>query len=289
MAVYRIYEGRRYSDVFWQAVSEWRRLARLEGIPFTITQGGHNGGAVSASASTHNGDAVDVRTRGLTQKQIARLVVLGRMVGIAVWFRTTNVARYGTRAQGFGVEHLHGVPNGWGHPSQAAANQAIAYRNGRDGLARNLEDLGPGHVSTYRTRTWAGYKAANTTPKGDTKMSEEMVRKVVKEEIANALATEYVASGKRQSLLLHILQDTVLGQARSAALGDLRTQLNAVASQLGVKIDQSKAAILSGINKELDESIHDAMVEHFPSMERAEADEIASTIFELLVTQLNKK
>lgn len=166
--IYRVYEGRRFSPEMWAAVSEWRRLARAEGIAFRITQGGFNRGGVSASAGTHDGDAIDLSVSGLTQTQVARLITLGRMVGIAAWFRTTKVAKWGTRAHGFGAYHIHGVPNGWGHPSRGARDQATAYRRGRDGLRQNGPDTGPGHVSTYRTRTWADYQkltASKPAPK----------------------------------------------------------------------------------------------------------------------------
>ena len=164
--IYRVYEGRRFSPEMWAAVSEWRRLARAEGIGFRITQGGFNNGGVAASAGTHDGDAIDLSVSGLTQAQVARLITLGRMVGIAAYFRTTKVAKWGTRAHGFGAYHIHGVPNGWGHPSRGARDQALAYRRGRDGLRQNGPDTGPGHVSTYRTRTWADYqKLAAPKPK----------------------------------------------------------------------------------------------------------------------------
>ena len=162
--VYRTYEGRRYSPEMWAAVSEWRRLARAEGIAFRITQGGFNNGAVAASGGTHDGDAIDLSVSGLTQAQVARLITLGRMVGLFASFRTTKVAKWGTRAQGFGAYHVHAVPNGWGHPSRGARDQALAYRRGRDGLRQNGPDTGPGHVSTYRTRTWPAYRALQAPP-----------------------------------------------------------------------------------------------------------------------------
>ena len=162
--IYRVYEGRRFSPEMWAAVSEWRRLARADGIGFRITQGGFNNGAVAASGGTHDGDAIDLSVSGLTQAQVARLIELGRMVGIAAWFRTTSVAKWGTRAHGFGAYHIHGVPNGWGHPSRGAREQALSYRRGRDGLRQNGPDVGPGHVSTYRTRTWPAYRALQAPP-----------------------------------------------------------------------------------------------------------------------------
>lgn len=157
------YHGARFTPVFRDAVAEWHRLATAENIPFTITQGGHNKGGVAASAGTHDGDAIDLSVRGLTQQQTARLIELGRMIGMAAWFRTKH-AQWGTPAHGFGVAHIHAVPNGWGHPSLGAVTQAIAYRRGRDGLAGNRFDAGPGHTGAYRERTWQGY--LNTTRRG---------------------------------------------------------------------------------------------------------------------------
>lgn len=159
------YGGRTYTPDFAAALVEWERLARAEGIPFRITQGGFNGG-VRASGSTHHGDAVDLSVRDLSERQVARLITIGRMLGIAAWFRTTSKAKWGTRAQRFANYHVHGVPNLWGVAHPAARNQAASYRNGRDGLASNQKDLGPGHVTNYRTRTWEGYLAAKS--KGST-------------------------------------------------------------------------------------------------------------------------
>lgn len=158
-----IYKGRRFSPVCADAVKEWNRLATAAGIPFNITQGGFNGTNVSASAGTHAGDALDLSVRNLSKSQVTKLITLGRQVGFAAWFRTTKVAKWGTRAHGFSSYHIHAVPNGWGSPSSGARNQATSYRSGRDGLASNQEDLGPGHVSTYRTRTWTGYLTANNS------------------------------------------------------------------------------------------------------------------------------
>lgn len=159
-------EGRRFSPEMWACVSEWRRLARAEGIRFVITQGGFNRGGVTASAGTHDGDAVDLSVSGMSEGHVARLVELGRMVGLAAWFRTTKTAKWDTRAQGFGSYHIHAVPNGWGHPSAGARSQAVSYRQGRDGLARNLADLGPGHVSAFRAHTWADYRRTQAAKPG---------------------------------------------------------------------------------------------------------------------------
>ena len=123
------------------------------GFEFKITQGGFNKGGVTASAGTHDGDALDFRTWHLTKSQVAKMIEALRWAGFAAWYRTVN-AHYGVRAHGFSSYHVHAVPNGWGSPSAGAKRQAINYRNGRDGLASNGTDAGgPGHVSTWYTQT----------------------------------------------------------------------------------------------------------------------------------------
>lgn len=164
------HKGGKFSPEFRDALVELDRLT--PDVPLVVTQGGFNGTAVSASAGTHAGDAVDFSVRGLTREQVAKAIEAGRKVGIFLSFRTTKTGKWGVRAHGFGSYHLHGVPNGWGAPSAGARRQIAytdsrgvkrGYRNGRDGLASNGPDVGPGHVGTYRTRTWAGYKAAKAS------------------------------------------------------------------------------------------------------------------------------
>lgn len=155
--------GRKYSAVFAEALQEWERLVKAKGIRFTVTQGAFSG-SVSASGNTHLGDAVDISVSGLTQAQVAEVNRIGRMLGFTSWFRTTKVGKWGTRAHGFKNYHIHAVPNLWGYPHKSARNQAASYRQGRDGLASNQTDLGPGHVNNYRTRTWLDYKALQQKP-----------------------------------------------------------------------------------------------------------------------------
>lgn len=165
------YKGGRFTPAFRDMLVELDRLT--PNIPIVITQGGFNGTKVGASAGTHAGDSVDISVRGLNREQVSTLIKTARMIGLALYFRTTRFAKWGTRAQGFSNYHLHGIPNGWGSPSLAAKKQVAyissrgvkhGYRYGRDGLARNQADLGPGHVSTFRQRTWAGYKALKKAP-----------------------------------------------------------------------------------------------------------------------------
>ena len=166
------YKGGKFSPAFRDMLVELDRLT--PDVPIVITQGGFNGLTVSASAGTHAGDAVDISVRGLTQAQVTKLISTARQLGLAASFRTTRVGKWGTRAQGFSSYHVHGIPNGWGAPSAAARRQVAytdangvkrGYRYGRDGLASNGADLGPGHTGAFRLRTWAGYLAAKNAPK----------------------------------------------------------------------------------------------------------------------------
>lgn len=143
-----------------------------EEVPgFVLTQGGFNGTSVAASAGTHGGDAADFSVRGKTLEQVKAFITAHRKRGNFASFRTTSVAKWGVRAQGFSSYHIHIVPNGWGAPSAAARRQIDytdsygnkrGYRNGRDGLLANGLDVGPGHTGAYRTRTWPGYLATKT-------------------------------------------------------------------------------------------------------------------------------
>lgn len=160
MASYIWFRGRRMTPAVKGALLAAEKRA---GRQFTITQGGFNGTAVAASAGTHAGDALDFSVRNLSYTTVSKMIDSLRWAGFAAWFRTTRYAKWGTRAQGFGSYHVHAVPNGWGRPSYGARQQAVAYRNGRDGLARNLADLGPGHTGAYRKQTWPRTTASITT------------------------------------------------------------------------------------------------------------------------------
>ena len=144
------WRGKRFTPAMRDAIKAAEQRA---GFTFNITQGGFNSGrgAVSASAGTHDGDALDVSIRP-TQAETAVMVEALRWAGIAAWLRTTKRSMWGTRAQGFGSYHVHGVPNGWGLPSRGARLQADRYRGGGDGLASNQRDLGPGHTYAYRNQ-----------------------------------------------------------------------------------------------------------------------------------------
>ena len=151
-------DGRRYTpdcdaallDAEKEAGGVWRR-----------TQGGWNGGAVGASAGTHDEDAVDYSVFGKTETEVAKLITACRMRGLVASFRTTKTPKWGVRAQGFSSYHVHVVPNGWGYASAGAEYQAREYRAGRDGLkGRGPDKGGPGHTRDYTSVTWPGYLAA---------------------------------------------------------------------------------------------------------------------------------
>ena len=178
--------GKRFSPLCAEAVLQWQKEVRAKGIAFVITQGGYNGTAVSASAGTHAEDALDISVRGLTQAEVAVVISIGRKLGFAAWFRTTNIGKWGVRPHGFTSYHIHAVPNGWSPISAGAAKQVDQYKQGLDGLASRGKDAGgPGHVSTFRSRTWPQYKlllgettlglpstGVNTNTQGELTMSD---------------------------------------------------------------------------------------------------------------------
>jgi len=113
-----------------------REAERRFGGPFTITQGGYNGGAVSASAGTHNGGGVvDISTRAMSSGEKREAVRALREAGFAAWLRTPD--------QGDWPEHIHAVQLGNAKRSPSAKRQAEAYRRGLNGLANGRRDDGP--------------------------------------------------------------------------------------------------------------------------------------------------
>jgi len=117
--------------------------------PLVITQGSYNT-SVSASAGTHSGGgAVDFRARDLNDAQVAEALLKLRHVGFAAWHRLPE--------QGPWVEHVHAIAIGCPDLSASAADQVVAYGEGRNGLANNRADDGP---RTYVGWTWEKYKKA---------------------------------------------------------------------------------------------------------------------------------
>lgn len=150
--------GKRYTPDFDAALLDAEKEA---GGVWRRTQGGWNGGAVGASAGTHDEDAVDYSVTGKTETEVAKLITALRKRGLFASLRTASKALWGVRAQGFAVVHIHVVPNGWGYASAGAEYQAREYRAGRDGLkGRGPDKGGPGHTRDYTSVTWPGYLAA---------------------------------------------------------------------------------------------------------------------------------
>lgn len=119
----------RLTVAFIQALEE-----RL-GWQVTLTQGGYNGGAVAASAGTHDrGGVFD-----LTAANQRDVVKAARDLGAAAWYRSA--------AEGPWNEHIHVVMRGHGRLASGAARQVTAYDSGLNGLANNRPDPNP-----YRPR-----------------------------------------------------------------------------------------------------------------------------------------
>lgn len=98
--------------------------------PWSITQGGYNGGGVAASAGTHDGGgSYDLSVNGLSDKQIKGMVKWLRKAGFAAWYRNWT-----------GNRHVHAILLGHKTASPGAKQQMTAYLNHRDGLAGNAWD-----------------------------------------------------------------------------------------------------------------------------------------------------
>lgn len=121
---------------------------RIYGARIVLTQGSYSG-RVSASAGTHDGGGVvDLSVRGLSRRQINRLVRSLRIVGFAAWFRSGIPHLWGP--------HIHAVAIGTRDLAPVAARQVAAYRRGRNGLANNALDR---HRNMgIEPRTWEQYR-----------------------------------------------------------------------------------------------------------------------------------
>lgn len=128
-----LWRGRRNVDALTISVIE--RAERTLGFQLILTQGSYNT-SVKASGNTHaKGGAADFSTRKLTAEQKRRAVLELRKAGMFASLRTAD--------QGDWVEHIHGVVVDHPYLSQAAADQIVDYRAGRNGLANNGRDTGP--------------------------------------------------------------------------------------------------------------------------------------------------
>jgi hypothetical protein len=117
-------------------------------MPPAISQGGYNIGAVSASAGTHDRDALDFATSGWSNYLQKEWELALWMVGFAAWWRRP--------IRGLWSAHNHALPKG-GDLSRGAKNQEKAFENKRDGLAGN----GPyPRIGKYAYQTWEKYVRA---------------------------------------------------------------------------------------------------------------------------------
>lgn len=119
------------------------------GFKLRLTQGSYNKGGVTASAGTHDGGGVvdvslkDAKTGELfPEVRRNRIRDAMRQVGFAAWIRNPS------QSNPPWPWHCHAVAVGDKELSSGAAQQVVAYHNGKNGLASNGKDDGP--------RTWAG-------------------------------------------------------------------------------------------------------------------------------------
>lgn len=115
----------------------WAAVCDVLGFVPVITQGGFMGElAAEDSGPTHDGDAIDIRVRNLTTRQIQLVIRTLRAFGIAAWLRNEEHG-------GFDDPHIHAVPGAWASPSPAALAQWFELRAGGDGLKGAGSDYHP--------------------------------------------------------------------------------------------------------------------------------------------------
>lgn len=115
----------------------WDAYVDELGFTPTITQGGFQGGSgASASAGTHEGDALDLRVWDRSVREVGQMVTVARELGCAAWLRDRHHG-------GFTDPHVHMIPGPWASPAPAALRQWDSYLRGRDGLASNGPDYHP--------------------------------------------------------------------------------------------------------------------------------------------------
>lgn len=170
-------------------VVDARTLAKLRaaeaalGFAFTIVQGSWS--SADASAGTHTGaGAIDLRTWNLPASIPPAEAVRGlRLAGLIAWYRTP--------AQGFD-EHIHAIDYGNPELAPAARTQVAAWEAGRNGLANNGPDDG------------ARVTIPKQPPRKDwlTMATENEVRTIVREEVANLLGLDVYPGSKAKDVSL---------------------------------------------------------------------------------------
>lgn len=202
------------------------------GFKFTISQGGWNAGGVAASAGTHDGDALDLRTWDIDDDQVAAMVEAMRWAGFAAWLRTTKKPRLGVRTQGFETEHVHAVPNGWGAPSAGAKRQAAKYRAGRDGLRGNRKDDGRGHTRQFVDKT-----RPEKPKEWDEMASKEEIKAAMREVLAEQQqrrrAQDDAQTGVERALWTKVIPDHVKSKVPTVARSSFRNVLAHIVGKLG--------------------------------------------------------
>lgn len=133
------FRGHRFDKMTVQALMA---VETALGYELTVAQGSYNQ-TVAASGGTHNGGgAVDLAPYDAARKQR----VMREVGHFACWERQPIPGVWG--------HHVHGILIGNLRASSAALNQVTAYRNRRDGLARNGGDNSwhPANITPWRYR-----------------------------------------------------------------------------------------------------------------------------------------
>ena len=117
---------------------------KISTAPLGLSQGSWS--AAATSGGTHlGGGALDVRAGDRTRTQLDEIQLELRRIGFAAWVRDPS--------QGDWPYHVHAIAIGDRDMSDAAAQQVIAYKNGRDGLKGNGPDYGPRPTWTQYPQT----------------------------------------------------------------------------------------------------------------------------------------
>ncbi|MGA4507159.1 hypothetical protein ACQB6R_05530 [Propionibacteriaceae bacterium G1746] len=116
---------------WWPLVNAMALKRGLINETLDVSQGSFSGGAVTASAGTHDGGGV------LDLRQFSdKVITLLREAGSAAWHRTP------AQSAAF-PHHTHLVLVGCPHLASGAADQVDSYKRGRNGLASDGPDDGP--------------------------------------------------------------------------------------------------------------------------------------------------
>ena len=126
----------------WRGVTVTRRTRQMlswvetkSGQRLEPAQGSYNVGGVSASAGTHDREAVDLRVRFYNDMQRTKVLNACKDAGFAAWYRQEVPGLWGP--------HIHLVPIE-GDLSSGAAAQVASYDRHRSGLSGDAWD------ATYR-------------------------------------------------------------------------------------------------------------------------------------------